>query len=256
MGNTLTIECLSLHDHEPNEDLLALPLVTDRKQIQLTKAAVYFASFLNSIKYKQYLSLWTAVHQQTRRWIRAGCFEAMAHDLRMLLRELSERASQPTTVILEGRSVQSTPESGARADYDGHKRRKGSKGAHRVGYARAFAGSESYRSQRTRTRSSRSTRPMGAGGHQRTCPSRLFGSGLHGPGACRRCRTRRNPLDRRHYRKQNAALSSCHAVGWSNAPLHARPASVVSPAITNGSHPHSPTLTGSLPSSSKVHDTL
>src|SRR4028119_1650750 len=42
---------------------------------------------------------WTAVHQQTLRWIRAGCFEAMAHDLRMILRELAERASQPTAVI-------------------------------------------------------------------------------------------------------------------------------------------------------------
>jgi transposase len=70
---------------------------------------------------------WTAVHQQTLRWIRAGCFEAIAHDLRMVLRELSERASQPTAVILDGRTVQSTPESGGRAGYDGHKRRKGSK---------------------------------------------------------------------------------------------------------------------------------
>jgi transposase len=70
---------------------------------------------------------WTAVHQQTLRWIRAGCFEAMAHDLRMVLRELSERASQPAAVILDGRTVQSTPESGARAGYDGHKRRKVSK---------------------------------------------------------------------------------------------------------------------------------
>ena len=70
---------------------------------------------------------WTAVHQQALRWIRAGCFEAMAHDLRMVLRELSERASQPTAVIMDGRTVQSTPESGGRAGYDGHKRRKGSK---------------------------------------------------------------------------------------------------------------------------------
>ncbi len=70
---------------------------------------------------------WTVVHQQTLRWIGAGCFEAMAHDLRMVIRELSARASQPTAVILDGRTVQSTPESGARAGYDGHKRRKGSK---------------------------------------------------------------------------------------------------------------------------------
>jgi len=29
---------------------------------------------------------WEAVYQQTQRWLRAGCFEAMAHDLRLLLR--------------------------------------------------------------------------------------------------------------------------------------------------------------------------
>ena len=70
---------------------------------------------------------WTTVHQQTRCWIGAGCFEAMAHDLRMVIRELSARASQPTAVIRDGRTVQSTPENGARAGSDGHKRRKGSK---------------------------------------------------------------------------------------------------------------------------------
>ena len=45
----------------------------------------------------------------------------------MIIRELSARASQPSAVILDGRTVQSTPESGTRAGYDGHKRRKGSK---------------------------------------------------------------------------------------------------------------------------------
>jgi transposase len=30
---------------------------------------------------------WAAVYQQTRRWLAAGVFAAMAHDLRMLLRE-------------------------------------------------------------------------------------------------------------------------------------------------------------------------
>jgi transposase len=37
------------------------------------------------------------------------------------------RADHPTAVILDGRTVQSTPESGGRAGYDGYKRRKGSK---------------------------------------------------------------------------------------------------------------------------------
>ncbi len=70
---------------------------------------------------------WEAVYQQTRRWIEAGCFEAMVHDLRALLRWGEGRGDDPTAAILDSRTVQSTPESGARAGYDGHKRRKGSK---------------------------------------------------------------------------------------------------------------------------------
>lgn len=70
---------------------------------------------------------WAAVYQQTRRWIAAGCFETIVHDLRAMLRWVDGRADDPTAVILDGRTVQSTPESGARAGYDGYKRRKGSK---------------------------------------------------------------------------------------------------------------------------------
>ncbi len=70
---------------------------------------------------------WAAVYQQTRRWLDAGVFEAMAHDLRMLLREAGDRMPQPRAVILDSRTVQSTPESGAGAGFDGHKKRKGRK---------------------------------------------------------------------------------------------------------------------------------
>lgn len=70
---------------------------------------------------------WPAVYQQTRRWLRAGCFEAMVHDLRILLREYTGRKGQPSAVVLDSRTMQSTPESGARAGYDGAKRRKGAK---------------------------------------------------------------------------------------------------------------------------------
>jgi transposase len=70
---------------------------------------------------------WPAVYQQTRRWLGAGVFETMAHDLRMLLREAAERMPQPRAVIFDSRTVQSTPESGAGAGYDGHKKRKGRK---------------------------------------------------------------------------------------------------------------------------------
>ncbi len=70
---------------------------------------------------------WAAVYQQTQRWIRAGVFDAMVHDLRVLIRVASGRAPQPSAAIFDGRTVQSTAESGARAGYDGHKKRKGSK---------------------------------------------------------------------------------------------------------------------------------
>jgi transposase len=70
---------------------------------------------------------WEAVYQQTRRWLDAGIFEMMAHDLRMLLREATDRMPQPRAVILDSRTVQSTPESGAGAGFDGHKKRKGRK---------------------------------------------------------------------------------------------------------------------------------
>src|SRR5919112_6309020 len=73
------------------------------------------------------LPLWEAVYQQTRRWLEAGVFKEMVHDLRLLLRLSEGRASQPTAAILDSRTLQSTPESGSRGDYDGAKRKKGSK---------------------------------------------------------------------------------------------------------------------------------
>ncbi len=68
-----------------------------------------------------------AVYQQTQRWIRAEVFAALVHELRALLREIEGRAPQPTAAVLDGRTLQSSPESGGRAGYDGHKKRKGSK---------------------------------------------------------------------------------------------------------------------------------
>lgn len=70
---------------------------------------------------------WAAVYQQTQRWMRAGVFETIVHDLRILIRVAAGRNAQPSAAIFDARTIQSTPESGARAGYDGHKRRKGSK---------------------------------------------------------------------------------------------------------------------------------
>ncbi len=73
------------------------------------------------------LAPWYTVQQKAQRWIKAGCFEAMAHDLRKVLRLVAEKDSRPSAVIFDGRTIQSTPESGHRAGYDGYKRKKGSK---------------------------------------------------------------------------------------------------------------------------------
>jgi transposase len=70
---------------------------------------------------------WPMVFQQTQRWIKASCFEGMAHDLRAILRLVLDRKADPSAVIMDSRTLQSTPESGARAGFDGHKKRKGSK---------------------------------------------------------------------------------------------------------------------------------
>jgi transposase len=70
---------------------------------------------------------WPAVYQQTRRWLAAGVFEDMVHDLRVLLRLAAGRAPEPSAALFDSRTMQSTPESGGRAGYDGAKRRKGSK---------------------------------------------------------------------------------------------------------------------------------
>ena len=70
---------------------------------------------------------WFTIHQQAMRWFKAGCFEAMAHDLRAVLRTVMERSPQPSAAIYDSRILQSTPESGPRSAYEGYKRRKGSK---------------------------------------------------------------------------------------------------------------------------------
>ena len=70
---------------------------------------------------------WDVVYQQTQRWLKAGCFETMVHDLRLVLRVLHERKPTPSAAIYDSRTLSSTPESGGRAGYNGHKKTKGSK---------------------------------------------------------------------------------------------------------------------------------
>jgi transposase len=53
-------------------------------------------------------------------------FAAIVHDLRMLLRAISDRVPQPRAAIFDRRTVQSSPERGAQAGYGGVWRRRGS----------------------------------------------------------------------------------------------------------------------------------
>ena len=65
------------------------------------------------------LPLWSAVYQQSQRWLAAGCLEALAQDLRAVLRLAAGRGADPTTAINDSRTLRSRPESGPRAGYDG-----------------------------------------------------------------------------------------------------------------------------------------
>lgn len=70
---------------------------------------------------------WPAVYQQLRRWLEVRCFESMVDDWRHPLRPAPGRPADPSAILLDRRTLQSTPESGHRAGYDGATRRKGSK---------------------------------------------------------------------------------------------------------------------------------
>jgi hypothetical protein len=73
------------------------------------------------------LPRWEALYKQRWRWIRAGLFEEMVHDLRVLLRLSAGRAFDPTATALDLRTLRRTPESGSRGGYGEHKPKKGSK---------------------------------------------------------------------------------------------------------------------------------
>ena len=71
---------------------------------------------------------WHTVYQQSQRWLKAGACETMVHALRAVLRLAAGRTEEPSAALFHSRTLQSTPESGTRAGYDGAKYRRGSKG--------------------------------------------------------------------------------------------------------------------------------
>ncbi|KQT59783.1 transposase [Methylobacterium sp. Leaf456] len=71
---------------------------------------------------------WAAVYQQAQRWLAADSFTDVVGDLRAVLRMAAAREPEPSAVILDSRTLRSSPESGERAGSDGGKRKRGSKG--------------------------------------------------------------------------------------------------------------------------------
>ena len=109
--------CSAVSNPVPRRLRTARPFAS--KRIQRTALAGSYRRLVRMMPHD--FPPWAAVHQQTQRWLRAGCFEAMVNDLRVLIREYSGRQAQPSAMILDSRTLQSTPESGARGGYEGAK---------------------------------------------------------------------------------------------------------------------------------------
>jgi len=51
---------------------------------------------------------WHTVYQQSHRWLKAGVFAAMVHDLRAVLRLAAGRTEEPSAAMFGRRTLQST----------------------------------------------------------------------------------------------------------------------------------------------------
>lgn len=70
---------------------------------------------------------WHTIYQPQQCWLKAGVFDALVHDLRMLLHEIEGCTPLPQAAMLDTRTLLSSPESDTRAGYDAYKRRKGTR---------------------------------------------------------------------------------------------------------------------------------
>ncbi|WP_146201832.1 hypothetical protein [Teichococcus aestuarii] len=69
----------------------------------------------------------TLVDQQAQRWLAAGCFEAVAKDLRIVPCLATGGQALPCPALLDNRTLRSMPESETRSGYEGAKRKARSK---------------------------------------------------------------------------------------------------------------------------------
>lgn len=183
---------------------------------------------------------WPAVCQQMQRWLRAGCFEALVHDLRVLLRERVRRHAQPTAMILGSRTVQSTPESGGRAPRLRRGRAaEGLEGACGGRHAGASARAPRDARQRAGPGPSRGLGDQGASDHE--AGMSRSGTWIRAIPTTNRRTRRPRPISgwkSSSIPRRNGALSCCPGGGWWSAARVGGPLSSPRPRLrTPGTDP-------------------
>jgi transposase len=189
---------------------------------------------------------WPRVYQQTRRWIRAGCFEIMVEDLRSLLREFAGRKPRPT-VVVDSRTLQPTPESGARGGYDGAKRRKVSKvhaAVDTLGHLLALHVTAANEQDRAQVEKFAQEVQRITGDHVEPAYVDQGYTGQASQGAAARHGIQLEVV--KHTHRPNAASYCCRAAGWWNPASPGLPASADWPETTSDSRKPSPPSITSL----------
>src|SRR5258708_1210091 len=160
---------------------------------------------------------WPTVYQQTRRWVDAGCFEALVHDLRLLLRlalgtALGGDLRRPHVAIEPrkwGTGRLRRPQAG-----------QGVQGASGCGYAGHSAGAGGHARQRRRAYPGGGTGGPSASGDRRVRGAGLGGPGLHGRRAGRGRRRPRHPVGSRAADRGQARLcASAASLGGGKDPV-------------------------------------
>ena len=190
---------------------------------------------------------WTAVHQQAERWRKAGCFEAMVHDLRELLRFLQERNPRPSAAVLDGRTLQSSPESGGRAGDDGYKRKKGSKvhvAVDTLGHLLALLVTSANEQERAQV--AKLTKQVQEATHRSVRLAYVDQGSTRTKNLPPKPRPTASSWRSSSSPRPSVASCCCPDAGWSSAPLLGWHAFAVSRVTTNGFLPRWPDCTGWL----------
>ena len=182
----------------------------------------------------------------------------------MLLRLAAKRNDVPSALLLDSRTIQSTPESGGRAGYDGAKKRKGSKVPIAVDTLGHLLGVERHVRQRTRARASRGVGPSRTTRDGQACGTGIRGSRLRGRDSCGGGNRTRHPTrSGQTHRSQTRICGAAQTLGGGTILCLGRKIQTTGPRFMRDSPRLWQDTTGSPsscscsnPSSLKVHDRL